>query len=398
VSYDVDSYTATFTPSAYLDPGVEYKVEVGNEAEDEAGNGIVTEESWIFTTEEYIYRLSVSTDGMEGNGQSYNTSISADGRYVAFSSEADNLVSGDTNVETDVFVHDTQTGDTVRISVNSDGNESDGYCYRPCISADGRYVAFHSNASNLITGDTNGAWDVFIHDTQASTTTRVSVASDKAQGLDNSEYPSISADGRFVAFDSSANNLVDDDTNSARDIFVNDTLTGDTTRVSVASDTTQGNGASELSYVNADGRFIAFVSVASNLVAGDTNGTNDIFIHDIQTGETKRVSVASDTSQSNGDSYRSSISSDGRYVVFDSDASNLVAGDTNGVKDIFVHDTNTGSTTRVSVNSDAVQGNGISEFPFISTNGRYLAFISSADNLVVNDTNGVYDIFRVLNR
>jgi len=225
-----------------------------------------------------VQRVSVASDGTQGNDNSWDPSISADGRYVAFFSHASNLVPGDTNGKADVFVHDRVTGQTTRVSVASDGTEGNGYSWFPSISADGRYVAFESIASNLVPGDTNGVSDVFVHDRLTGQTTRVSVASDGTQGHSASDHPSISADGRYVAFESFASNLVPGDTNGKRDVFVHDRLTGQTARVSVASDGTQGNGDSIYPSISADGRYVAFVSGASNLVPGDANGNIDVFI------------------------------------------------------------------------------------------------------------------------
>jgi Tol biopolymer transport system component len=341
-----------------------------------------------------VQLVSVASDGTQGNSHSGSPSISADGRYVAFASYASNLVPGDTNGVMDVFVHDRLTGQTTRVSVASDGTQGNGESRYPSISADGRYVAFMSYASNLVPGDTNGKADVFVHDRLTGQTTRVSVASDGTQGNGDSwGWPSISADGRYVAFESSASNLVPGDTNGRADIFVHDRLTGQTTRVSVASDGTQGNNSSVWPSISADGRYVAFMSYASNLVPGDTNGALDIFVHDRLTGQTTRVSVASDGTQGNGYSWDSSISADGRYVAFESWASNLVPGDTNGKQDIFVHDRLTGQTTRVSVASDGTEGNNNSGWPSISADGRYVAFHSDASNLVPGDTNGRADVF-----
>ncbi|MCI0730039.1 MAG: hypothetical protein L0332_25425, partial [Chloroflexi bacterium] len=338
-------------------------------------------------------RVSVASDGTQGNEDSYSPSISADGRYVAFSSTATNLVSGDTNGMWDVFVHDRQTGQTTRVSVASDGTQGNDESTGRSISADGRYVAFESHANNLVSGDTNGSGDVFVHDRETGQTTRVSVASDGTQGNDHSDWPSISANGRFVAFHSIANNLVSGDTNDFADVFVHDRETGQTTRVSVASGGTQGDGHSSWPSISADGRYVTFESFANNLVSGDNNGNWDVFVHDRQTGQTTCVSIASDGTQGNNGSYFSSISADGRYVAFDSDANNLVSGDTNGTLDAFVHDRQTGQTTRVSIASDGTQGNDNSSLSSISADGRYVTFSSGADNLVIGDTNGVWDAF-----
>ncbi len=339
--------------------------------------------------------VSVDSDGVQGNDHSNAASISADGRYVAFFSGASNLVAEDVNGTWDVFVHDRQTGVTTLVSVDSDGTQGDDSSFSPSISADGRFVAFQSFASNLVAGDTNGYVDVFVHDRQTGVTTLVSVDSDGTQGDDSSFSPSISADGRYVAFESGASNLVAGDVNGTYDVFVHDLQTGVTTLVSVESDGVQGNSDSGTSSISADGRYVAFSSYASNLVAGDTNGYVDVFVHDRQTGVTTLVSVSvdSDGVQGNDHSNAASISADGRYVAFFSGASNLVAGDLNGTYDVFVHDLQTGVTTLVSVDSDGVQGNGYSDAPSISADGRYVAFPSEASNLVAGDLNGTYDVF-----
>jgi Tol biopolymer transport system component len=339
--------------------------------------------------------VSLASDGTQGNDVSEWTSISADGRYVAFSSYASNLVPGDTNGDWDMFVRDLRTNTTTRVSIASDGTQGNANSSNsPSISADGRYVAFPSNASNLVAGDTNGRSDIFVRDRQANTTTRVSVASDGTQGNGSSAFPSISADGRYVAFVSYASNLVPGDTNGVWDIFVRDRQANTTTRVSVASDGTQGNDSSYTSpSISADGRYVAFLSFASNLVPGDTNATIDVFVRDRQTDTTTRVSLATDGTQGNSASGWPSISADGRYVAFQSAASNLVPGDTNGVSDVFVRDRQTDTTTRVNLATDGTQGNGDIIYPSISADGRYVAFESSASNLVPGDTNGVEDVF-----
>jgi hypothetical protein len=338
-------------------------------------------------------RVSVGSAGNEGNEGSGDPSISSDGRYVAFHSLASNLVPNDTNFAIDIFVHDRQTGQTTRVSVNSAGVQGNGDSNWSSISSDGRYVAFESLASNLVPNDTNGADDVFVHDRQTGQTMRVSVNSVGVEGNNNSNFPYISSDGRYVAFTSLASNLVPNDTNFAPDIFVHDRQTGQTTRVSVNSAGVQGNGDSNFPSISSDGRYVAFTSLASNLVPNDTNFAPDIFVHDRQTGQTTRVSVSSVGVQGNGDSIRPYISSDGRYVAFTSLASNLVPNDTNFVPDIFVHDRQTGQTMRVSVNSAGGEGNSESYGSSISSDGRYVAFDSWASNLVPNDTNGTYDVF-----
>ncbi len=339
--------------------------------------------------------MSVSSSGGQGNSWSDAASISADGRYVAFYSEASNLVAGDTNQAQDVFVRDRQSGQTLRVSVDSSGAQVNGSSFFPAISADGRFVAFTSYADSLVPGDTNMKADTFVHDMLTGETTRVSVDSNGAQADDESFTlpPAISGDGRYVAFSSVATNLVAGDTNGKSDIFVHDRRTGQTTRVSVSSAGAQANDASYFPALSADGRYVAFESAASNLVPGDTNARLDIFVHDLQTGATTRASVSSSGVQGNDDSEFASLSADGRYVAFLSYATNLVPGDVGFASDIFVRDMQSGTTTCASVNSSGVFGNSDSMAPVISANGRYVAFASGASNLVPGDTNQATDSF-----
>jgi uncharacterized repeat protein (TIGR01451 family) len=207
-------------------------------------------------------------------------SISADGRYVAFHSDSGELVTGDTNDRDDVFLHDRQTSQTTRISVTSSGEQVDAESRQPSISSDGRYIAFHSDGAPLVSGDTNSSFDIFVHDRQTGQVQRVSVASGGAQANSYSYNPSISNDGRYVAFESQATNLVTGDTNGAYDIFVHDRQTGQTSRVSIASSGSQGNNASINAAISPDGRFVTFESSADNLLpAGDTNAKRDVFFH-----------------------------------------------------------------------------------------------------------------------
>jgi len=339
----------------------------------------------------------LASNGRQGNAGSAYASISGDGRYVGFTSEASNLVSSDTNNAPDAFVHDRVKHTTTRVSVASDGTQgnagSSNYGTPPRLSADGRYVVFDSMASNLAAEDTDFSLDVFVHDLVTHETRLVSIASDGIKENVHSGNSSISADGRFVAFSSGAANLVPADSNREADVFVHDRESGQTTRVSVASTGTEANSGSELPSLSADGRYVAFDSFASNLVAGDTNGQNDVFVHDRQTGKTTRVSVSSRRVQGNNQSSWPSISADGRIVAFLSEASTLVSGDTNARADYFVHDRETGETTCVSCASHT-GSYGITQDPVgVSANGKLVAFSSDADDLVEGDTNGLADVF-----
>jgi Tol biopolymer transport system component len=337
-------------------------------------------------------RMSVATGGGQADGRSFVPAISADGRYAAFYSDASNLVSGDANGARDVFISDRQTGETTRASVDGAGAEANDDSFEPAISADGRFVAFSSSATNLVAGDSNDVNDVFVRDRQANTTTRVSVATGGANANGGSDSPSISGDGRLVAFTSAATNLVDGDTNGQRDAFVFDRQTGVTTRASLSFVGEQAILDSFTPELSADGRYLAFTSFASNLVTFDDNEGSDVFVRDLQANTTTRVSEYTGGFQVDGDSLRPSISASGRYVAFDSDAWNLVWGDTNDVFDVFVHDRQTGVTTRVSVDDSGLQSDGASYRPSLSGDGRYVAYYSEASNLVSGDTNGAGDV------
>jgi Tol biopolymer transport system component len=239
-------------------------------------------------------RISVTASGQQANGESRFALISADGRYVAFDSAASNLVAGDANGVTDVFELDLATGVIERVNVSSAGAEANSEASAAGISNDGRYVTFLSYASNLVPGDNNGFADVFVHDRVTGATHLVdrSTAGQQAQGGDTASGGAISADGRYVTFDSSAANLVAGDTNGAQDVFVRDRTAGTTQRVSVAGGGGQADDESFASSISADGRSVAFASFADNLVPGDTNGTTDVFVRDRTAGTTTRVSSA----------------------------------------------------------------------------------------------------------
>jgi Tol biopolymer transport system component len=336
-------------------------------------------------------RVSVGPANVQAAGNSADAVISDDGRWVVFTSWADNLVPDDTNGAVDVFVYDTQTAATTRVSVGPGGVQGNFDSGEPAISADGRWVAFRSAATNLVAGDTNDEADIFVHDRLTGTTTRVSVATGGAQGQSASYSPSISADGRWVAFHSDST-LVPGDTNTASDVFVHDRLTGTTTRVSVGLDGAQANAQSAGPDLSADGRWVVFGSAASNLVANDTNGEIDVFVHDRVTGQTTRVNVGPFGTQAGRPSIGQSISADGRWIAFSSMAS-LDFDDTNNETDVYVHDRLSGTTTRVSLGPGGVQANSSSSGPVISADGRWVGFGSLASNLVVGDSNGQPDVF-----
>ncbi|MBW6468552.1 MAG: cell wall-binding repeat-containing protein [Coriobacteriia bacterium] len=343
-------------------------------------------------------RVSVSSAGAQTDGgESYHSSISSTGRYVVFESYASNLVAGGTNGRRHIFWHDRHTGATELISVSGNGEQANGNSFEPSVSADGRYVAFQSGASNLVANDSNATIDVFVRDRQAGTTVRASVASGTpgAQANAVSANPAISANGRFVAFDSSATNLVSGDSNARNDVFVRDLQTNTTTRVSLAhNSTTQATGGgSRNPSISADGRYVAFESMATNLVAVATNGFTHIYVRDRTANSTVRMSVTGSTTQANSDSQNPAISGNGLVVAFESYATNLSGTNVNAPVDVYVRAGT--STTRVNraTGASGALGNGVSKRPSLSFDGRYVAFDASSTNIVPGDTNGRDDVF-----
>lgn len=334
--------------------------------------------------------VSMDASGQLTNDDAYDAVISDDGRYVGFQWY-------DSFTLADVFLADRATGAIERISVSSGEVRGDSYSYAPTLTPGLRYVAFSSLSTNLVPGDTNGPYplghDVFLRDRLAGTTERVSIGSSGQQGNDQSFHPAISADGRFVAFTSFAGNLVAVDANGVSDVFVRDRAGATTELASLASNGAQGDGAMTCASISADGRYVVFWGEASNLVGGDTNGSADVFVRDRLNAATERVSVDSSGAQANAGSTGGMISPDGRFVAFRSSATNLVTGDTNGKADIFLRDRQTGSTERLSVDSTGTQADGDSSHPALTPDGRYVAFQSKATNLVAGDTNGRWDIF-----
>lgn len=335
-----------------------------------------------------VERVSVDSNEAEANAFNESPSISANGRYAVFASTASNLVSDDTNGVEDIFLRDLYLGTTERISIGLSSAEANGASTLPTISPDGLYVGFVSDATNLVANDTNGYRDAFIYNVATHTTTRIN-------GVNGDQYtnrPVVSPDGNYWVFASLASNLVVEDMNGHVDIFVYNLSAATLTRVGLPP-IGESNNDSTSAVVSTNGNYVAFRSLASNLVSSDTNNLDDIFYYNTQNNALSLISISTTGSQANGSSDRPAISADGRYVVFSSDATNLVSGDTNGVTDIFLRDTVAGTTTRVSLTDNNHNANGASTYPAISTDGRYVEFSSTATNLVAGDTNGVSDMF-----
>ncbi len=400
-----------------------------------------------------IERVSVSTSGVEANGDSFAhlyDAASADGRFVVFESDATNLVPADGNGLRDVFVRDRLLGTTTRVSEALGGGDAFGESRYPSISEDGRWIAFSSDAPNLVIDDTNGFQDVFVWDRTSGLMARASMGwygdecngdsrtpsisrdsrylafrsgatnivpgvvvkiyvRDLITGVNEaasltwenqpedggSWYPHISADGRHVAFPSNSTNLVPFDENGVNDIFMRDLDHGVTTMISVNIDGEDANGHSGGFGISANGRFAGIFSNADNLLppGEDTNGVGDAFVRDLLLGVTERVSVDSSGNQGNADSGSATLDGSGRYSAFQSDASNLAPGDGNGATDIFGRDRADGLTTLLTITAAGVQADGDCTNPTLSADGRFVVFRSVATNLVPDDTNGFQDVF-----
>lgn len=343
-----------------------------------------------------LVRATEAFGGGDPNNGSNGCSMTPDGRFVVFTSSASNLIASDTNGFDDVFVYDVATAVVERASVSSSGTEGSSSSNSPSISADGRFVVFTSFAPDLVAADANNAVDVYLRDRLLGTTERISEAAGGGDADSFSFAAQVSGDGRFVAFTSFATNLVANDTNGHRDVFVHDRQLGTTERISESAQGVEGDapsgGNAFQPAISFDGRYVAFASVASNFVPNDTNSFADLFVRDRALGTIERVTGLGGA-EPDGDSASASMSADGRFVVFLSDASNLVAGDTNATFDVFVWQRETGVVERASVATSGAEGSLSSWFPSISADGRFVTFTTASSELDPNDSNGLADAY-----
>ncbi len=358
------------------------------------------------TSADILTRISTTTSGAEANESSSSPHFSPDGRFVVFESSATNLIVGDTRDDRDIFLKDLSIGTVTRISTTSNGAQANNDSLNPQFSPDGCFVVFESMATNLVDGDdSNRSTDIFLKNLVTGAITRLSTPVGAVEvpqfgrQFDSSDAR-FSPDGHYVVFASRAPSLVTGDTNNTiNDIFLKDLTTGAVTRLSTAAN---GNAANDDSFnpqFSPDGHFMVFESSASNLDGDGTSTTDrdsrDIFLKNLTTGAVTRLSNGSGGTETNGDSSNPQFSSDGRYVVFQSRASNLVGGDTNGQTDIFLKDLSTGAVTRLSTSVMGVEADDFSAEAQFSLDGRYVTFGSFASNLIAGDMNDAFDIFRI---
>ncbi|NOZ54153.1 MAG: PKD domain-containing protein [Gammaproteobacteria bacterium] len=339
-------------------------------------------------------KISVSSDGVFGDGNSISAAISVTGRYVVFESIASTLTDNDNNSAWDIFLRDRETRITQRLSLSVDGNDADDASLEPAISDDGRIIVFTSTATNLVENDLNGSSDIFVYNAVDSSLQRISIDSAGLGVVGDNRLPDVSGNGRFVVFESTAMSLVAGDNNQAVDVFLHDRVTHTTQRVSVGNLNEEANGGSYKPAVSDNGRFVIFSSDADNLVANDSNGVRDIFVRDLQENTTRRLSVSSAGVEANAGSGSPDISGNGVVAIFQSEATNLVLDDTNTVRDIFSYNLLNNHTERMSVSSLGGEANA-STFTVsaITFDGRYVVFYSAASNLVANDVNAAWDVF-----
>ncbi len=334
--------------------------------------------------------VSAAPDGTPGDAGSYYAAISYDARTVVYSSDATNIVPGDSNGAADVFAYDRVTGTNTRVSVSSSGAEANGPSLYLAVSGNGRYVAFTSAANNLAANDLNPNFDTFVHDRVTGATTLVST--DPFGGPQNgySLGVSISANGRYVAYDSTADNLAPNAPFGG--VFVKDLVTGVTECVSVDSAGNPGDGFGPS--ISADGRVVAFSAYSGELDPSDTNGATDVYVHDRATGVTKRVSLDSNGGQALAASQSANVSANGRFVAFTSYWT-LVPADTNNDADVYVYDLQTSTISRPSVSSagNEAGGGSYADYGALSGNGKHIVFDSVANGLVAGDLNAASDVF-----
>jgi len=339
-------------------------------------------------------KITVGSDGAASNGNSIASAISANGRYVVFDSIASTLTANDTNDTWDIFLRDRELSITRRLSLSVDGGDANDASLDPVISDNASVIVFSSSASNLVANDMNGSSDIFSYSIVDNAIERISVDSSGNESDGDSRLPDVSYNGRFVVFESAAANLVAGDNNQAADVFLYDRANNSIERVSLSHLGEGANGPSYEPAVSDDGRFIVFASDADNLVVNDNNNVKDIFVRDRQENTTRRLSVSSAGLEADADSDTADISGNGKIAVFRSDATNLVAGDTNSAHDIFSYDLQQAKTDRLSVNSLGEEANTAAfTKPTITVDGRYVAFYSSASNLAANDVNASWDVF-----
>ena len=353
--------------------------------------------AWFFvsytTMSAETLRISATDSGVQGGWNATpGSNISLDGRYVSFRSYR-SFDASDPNGFTQIYVYDRDTDTFELVSKNGAGVKGNGLSQGSSISGDGRYVAFRTRASNLDAADIDSFWDIYVYDRDADTLELVSKNTAGVKGNGDSYFASMSLDGRYVVFRANSTNLDAADTDDTPDIFIYDRNADTLELVSKNAAGIKGNGFSSYPSINGDGRYVAFYTQSSNLGAGDTDHTPDVFVYDRDTDTLDLVSKNTAGVKGNSASLHPSISVDGRYVVFRTSSTNLDAADTDDITDIYVYDRDTDTLELVSKNAAGVKGNAMSAGAFVSANGRYVAFYTESTNLDASDSDEFADVY-----
>ena len=395
VIYDEASRTAALVPAADLVSATEYSATISSTIENAAGeNPLDSDYTWSFTISPITALVSKDSNAVVGNDVSAQSAIDAVGRYIVFESEATNLASAFTTLNRrHIYRKDTVSGEVVLVSSDAAGLEANNDSASPRVSDDGRYVVFESLATNLSSIATGGTLQIYLKDlTDGSVDLVSSVAGIVANN--SSENPDVSTDGRYVVFESLATNLTALDTVGASQIYRKDM--SNATIAMISQNTTQsagGSGDSNRPSMSADAQYIVFDSIAGSSIVADATTIRSVYWVDMMNpNATELISVDSNEIQGNGSSTNASISDDGNFVAFESEATNLVASGT-VLSDIYRRDRSAGETLLVSTADGSTSGNNNSVGASISGDGRFVAFVSAATNLVTETSLGLDDIF-----
>ncbi len=328
--------------------------------------------------------ISDNPDGTPGNGDSYEGQVTPNGRYVVFDTRASNLGVNFTASDFQIVLRDRKEGTNFLVSHGAAGEAGNGDSWDPCISANGRWIVFYSSADNLVTGDLDGTDDLFLYDRVTDQTTMLPLTSagDPVNGRSQIYGASLTPNGRSLVFFSQATDLLPAADNGSDQVFMMDLKKGTVTLLSADGAGVQGNGASRYPSISPNGKWVAFESIASNLVAGDANGSRDAFVRDMRHGTIARASVSSGGVEGNNHSDEPVVSNNGRYVAFWSYATNFVAADGNGSTDEFLRDMKAGTTIRISEPAGGGDATGGDCYECCMTpSGKTIVYYSYATNL-----------------
>ncbi|MCK6481802.1 MAG: hypothetical protein HUU06_10245 [Planctomycetaceae bacterium] len=393
---DRDSFDGAVAPSG--------KFVVFTSGARDLGDGATGEESrnnvWFRDMKTGVNTLlSANGAGTEGNAGSLYPSISSNGQVVLFESYASDLADGAEGGFCNVYLLDRKSGDLVRLSSTpaGAGGDWDSFVYGSSLSANGRFAVFYSAALDMVEDAGVGYFQIYLYDRTKGTLTMISRSPEGAPALGDCFDPSISSNGKYVVYYSYATNLGAGASGAVSNIYLHDVKKGTTTLITRSTTGGEPNDDSLDPVVSASGKIVAFDSYATNLVSGDTNGQSDVFLVDLKKGTKTRVSLGPAGVQGNGPSYSASLSSSGKVLLFTSDASNLEGGDGDGnsSSDVFLRDPKTGLPRRLSLSAAGAEGDGDSYVvaTSLASSGKWALVVSGASNFATGDDNLDDDVF-----